>query len=388
VNKNIKDIISNQKKDIVNLEGQVNVLNNSKNDINQKLEKLNEDNSSELNAEIDEITAKLTKFIEHEKKFEPALEKLRTSYDKVAKKHSESSSKQYEHKSKIREINEKIDLFNQDICPTCGTDFTSNEFRELLDELEVSKIEQANILSEYDKSLVDFKADMSKIKEKETALRNKQQTINNEIFSMRNRLSSLKNELKKDDTQFDDILAGTIEKIDELLAKIEEKTEEKAIYDKLADIFGEDGIKLQIVKNFLPEFNETINEFCKKLHFPYRIHIDEKFNTRILAIGEDISAKTLSTGETRKANFAVLISLIKIMKKNYPSINLLFLDEILASIDDFSIHEILNLIRDVVDELKLNAFIINHSELPQELFDTVCSVKKVGGFSQMEIYDC
>ena len=90
----------------------------------------------------------------------------------------------------------------------------------------------------------------------------------------------------------------------------------------------------------------------------------------------------------RGADFAVLISLIHIMKRNYPNINLLFLDEILASIDSYGVYEMLNLIRNVVDELDLTVFVINHSELPKEMFDCIYSVNKVAGFSELEINPC
>ena len=142
------------------------------------------------------------------------------------------------------------------------------------------------------------------------------------------------------------------------------------------------------MKNFLPSFNKSINEISKKLHFPYKIEIDERFNSKLLSIGEEINAKTLSTGERKKADFAVLISLIHIMKRNYPNINLLFLDEILASIDSYGVYEMLNLIRSVVDDLDLNVFVINHSELPKEMFDFVYSVNKVAGFSELEVIPC
>mgnify|MGYP006163015399 FL=1 len=76
------------------------------------------------------------------------------------------------------------------------------------------------------------------------------------------------------------------------------------------------------------------------------------------------------------------------MKRNYPNINLLFLDEILASLDANSIHEVLLLIRNVVDDLDLTVFVINHSELPKEMFDYVYAVNKVAGFSELLIDEC
>ena len=80
-----------------------------------------------------------------------------------------------------------------------------------------------------------------------------------------------------------------------------------------------------------------------------------------------------------------IIAIIKIMKRNFPGINLLFLDELLGNIDGHGIYEILSLTRKIVDELGMNVFVINHSELPAEIFDYKIEVKKVSGFSEMHI---
>ena len=73
------------------------------------------------------------------------------------------------------------------------------------------------------------------------------------------------------------------------------------------------------------------------------------------------------------------------MKLRYPELNLLFLDELLSSVDSGGRHEILKILKETVKESQLNAWVINHSELPMELFDRRGEAYFDGGFSQLDI---
>ena len=67
----------------------------------------------------------------------------------------------------------------------------------------------------------------------------------------------------------------------------------------------------------------------------------------------------------------------------YPTLNLLFLDEIFSSIDPAGVYDIIKILNKVAKEHNLNTIVINHSELPAELFDKKIEVSKIGGFSQL-----
>ena len=108
-------------------------------------------------------------------------------------------------------------------------------------------------------------------------------------------------------------------------------------------------------------------------------------------INNGVSApiETVSGGEFSRIQTSILLAIRNLLSKlGGSSINLLFLDEILASIDSYGVYEMLSLIRDIVDELNLHIFVINHSELPVEMFDSIYAVNKVAGFSELEIKPC
>ena len=123
----------------------------------------------------------------------------------------------------------------------------------------------------------------------------------------------------------------------------------------------------------------------KQMHIPHRIQFDEKFDCKITSLGEEINPKTMSTGERKKSDFVIIIAMIKLLKVRYPSVNMLFLDEIFSSIDGAGIHEIIAILKDTVKETGLNTWVINHSELPVNLFDIKAEAVKEGGFSKIEL---
>jgi DNA repair exonuclease SbcCD ATPase subunit len=124
---------------------------------------------------------------------------------------------------------------------------------------------------------------------------------------------------------------------------------------------------------------------AKQIHLPYIIKFDDKFNCIINSLGEEIKPQSMSTGERKKADFIIIIALLKLLKIRYPSLNLLFLDEIFSSIDSSGIYEIIKILNEVSKENKLNTWVINHTELPMELFDKKVEAVREGGFSKLKI---
>ena len=121
------------------------------------------------------------------------------------------------------------------------------------------------------------------------------------------------------------------------------------------------------------------------MHLHFHIRFDEKFNCIINHLGEEINPLTLSTGERKKSDFIVIIAIIKILKLRFPQLNLLFLDELLSSVDADGIHNILKILSQVIKESKINCFIINHTVLPHELFDKKVQIYRENGFSKFDI---
>jgi DNA repair exonuclease SbcCD ATPase subunit len=100
-------------------------------------------------------------------------------------------------------------------------------------------------------------------------------------------------------------------------------------------------------------------------------------------MGMEISSQTLSTGEMKKVDFVVLISIMKLMKMKFSNINLLFLDELFSSVDQEGVYQIVGILKETSKELGLNIFVINHAPMPHEIFDLKLEISKSNNFSSL-----
>ena len=156
-------------------------------------------------------------------------------------------------------------------------------------------------------------------------------------------------------------------------------------YSVLETILGEDGIKNMALRTIIPSFNNQILLMSKEIGIPFIIKFDEKFNCDILHLGSSISPKTLSTGERKKIDFVIILALIKMIKVRFPSLNILFLDEIFSSIDPDGVYHIIHILHNMIRDIGLNTFVINHTVLPSEYFDKKVEISKATGFSEINI---
>jgi DNA repair exonuclease SbcCD ATPase subunit len=121
------------------------------------------------------------------------------------------------------------------------------------------------------------------------------------------------------------------------------------------------------------------------MHLQYQVVFDEEFNATIYHMGIEIPSQTLSTGEMKKVDFIVLISIMKLMKMKFSNINLLFLDELFSSVDPDGVHSIISILKGISKELGLNIFVINHAPMPHEIFDWKLDITKSNNFSSINL---
>lgn len=286
-----------------------------------------------------------------------------------------------------KNIQERIRFYENDKCPTCASDL-NGAFHEGV------KVELNRKLQEFLAQIDDYKKIQEEISVKEGQIRNIKIDLNNKGNKITVNINSAKEELKKikaNTTSFSALDA--LKKISEdTRENIQEFTKEKAQEErksewikKIEEILGDKGIKQLALKTILPSLNAHIADLMISLHLPYTVSFDEDFSASIVHMGEEISISTLSTGEMKKVDFAVLLSVLKLMKIRFSTINLLFLDEIFSSIDPDGVYTILNTLRKICDDLGLNVFVINHAPMPTEIFDYKIDIQKRNNFSDLQI---
>lgn len=286
--------------------------------------------------------------------------------------------------SKIKDLDSKMNLYNNDKCPTCTSDLNSEFHQNIFDSLSSQR---ESLMNESQ----NLKANYDEAKKAQSDLA----TLKNDLFTKGGKIESgiktLQENLKNLRTGKNDDQVNSIKKLlqtanDELSSFNTEKGvwEERQTWIKTLDeILSEKGVKQLAIKSILPSLNNEILHTLLSLHLPYKVVFNEEFNAQIFHLGEEISPQTLSTGEMKKVDFAVLIAIIKLMKIRFSSVNILFLDEIFSSVDPDGVHTILSTLRKLSDDLHMNIFVINHAPMPTEIFDYKIEIAKRNNFSDV-----
>jgi len=300
----------------------------------------------------------------------------------IQQKLNELQLKKRDIERDIVEINSKIDLFKSGKCPTCQTLLVGE--LNLLPEFEERLDKTTTVLSKLVSKLNLGKEELSN---SQTEFR----VVNRSYNELTELLTQTKASIKTlRATVVEDVSTTEFQKnVDSLTEKVEAKEQEylevqklKFVYDTLLPIWGENGIKRDIIDSIVGPLNEFIAEDLSYLKQRFKVELDNNFDAHIYEYNQEIDSDTLSTGEARKVNLCIMLSYIKMLRLKR-DINVLFLDEVFAGIDVESIDDMLILFKKFANERNVNVFLVHHSELKEHFFDRIISVNK-GSFSYIE----
>ena len=348
--------------------------------LNEKLKIAGEEKKTELIEQGQKLNAFIKKAGEH-------LEAIETK-DKDLKDSIDSWNKTlYGLQSECKHRTEKINLFEKGKCPTCESDLTTSYHQNLLqDYLNSNETAKAEI--------ADIKETHEELTEKKKKLKAMYDEVNRKKLTASAQVTLINDELKKLNSteNFDEqtsslqnIITDSETKKNDAAVKKDIEERKANFYKIVEDVFGDKGIKLAAIKRILPLLNTEIKKVLQDLNMDYRVIFNEEFEVDIQHLGFNVSPDQLSTGERKKVDFAALIALIRLMKMKFAGVNMIFLDEIFSSIDSDGIYHILKVLHKTCRELNLNIFVINHSQLPTEIFDYRMEIIKNNGFSNLNV---
>jgi DNA repair exonuclease SbcCD ATPase subunit len=387
----MKDLLKEESKtireNIIRISGEMDslgrTLTKTQDELDSIAEKIKEDSKDKIQ-ELEERIGKFSSLLEiHNGKV--------SEFQTLERSISEESRKNYklltEAKGAYRNIQEKIKFYDNDKCPTCASDL-NGAFHEGVKE-ELSKK-----LDEFKTQIKNYEENQEDIGNQESEVRKKKEELNTKGNKILVNINSAKDELKKiKNNSVSSTALDSLKRIaEETRTGIQDFTQEKSQEEKksewikkIEEVLGDKGIKQLALKTILPSLNAHIADLMLSLHLSYTVTFDEDFNASVIHMGEEISISTLSTGEMKKVDFVVLLSVLKLMKIRFSTINLLFLDEIFSSIDPDGVYTILNTLRKICDDLGLNVFVINHAPMPTEIFDYRIDIQKKNNFSDLQI---
>lgn len=386
----MRDLIRDRRKDlkrnIQTLYDELNVLQESIHSIEDKIELLKNEKKIDQSKLIQEYEEKIDAQRRNHLDLSEKLKKLNNRYNKLEKIVKEKTRDESEIITNLKSIKKKVELYKKDKCPTCGFKFEDDKTEEIKENLK-------NEAKDLQKNLNIIRGDLEKvnngliqcnqfIKNSKDSITKLENTISNYAFELNMVISKSEN---KDFQYLKQLIVENTSKTKEKSKEKHQKEVNDKFFEIIENILGDDGVKNLALKTILPTLNSSIGKMAKQMHIPHRIQFDEKFDCKITSLGEEINPKTMSTGERKKTDFVIIIAMIKMLKMRYPGINMLFLDEIFSSVDGSGIHEIIYILKDTIKETGLNTWVINHSELPVNLFDIRVDAYKEGSFSKISM---
>jgi exonuclease SbcC len=383
----IKDERRALKSDIDLFTRELSQINENVESVREKLELLMVESQEKDKQKIQELKDSLIKYDENKKKLEDAQIKITENLGNFATDLQVKQSTESELKYKLAELRKKLELYENNTCPTCEStlsgDFHIERKGEIENELDTIPERLEKVTIEVDavkESIIDLRT-------KDRAVRDKVSTLNTNIRNFKNELLRIKDAIQgtADFSHLEQIIKDfEIQEKQKEISK-DEKSNDYVFLEMIEEVLGEDGVKNLAIKTILPGLNANIAVMVQTMHLHFHIRFDEKFNCIINHLGEEINPMTLSTGERKKADFIIIIAIIKILKLRFPQLNLLFLDELLSSVDADGIHNILKILSQVIKESKINTFVINHTPLPREIFDAEVQIYRENGFSKFDV---
>jgi DNA repair exonuclease SbcCD ATPase subunit len=382
LNNILKEVNKNNKIRMSSLDSEIQTLNESIDSIQNSIKNALEKEKENIQVEID----KLKSDMESKKDIYRDLKEKSTKISSKEKELDDELDKEKKEfiiiQNEIKNVQKEIDLYNSGKCPTCRTDFVSNHFDSLRETLQEKKLGLEKMRGEIEENVKKVKDRQVKIKELSDKCTKSFNDVNYFLKNCKNQIDKLSQKKSKENES--DVI--DVSEFKKSVQDLEDKREvskdnisisknKELFYKELNKIFGEDGVKKNIISGIIKPINHFISDNIKKMGLPFEVVLDQTFTAQIKQLGSVIDSETLSTGENRRINISILIAYLKLIRTK-KFINILFLDEVFSSIDYMGIEDILGLLKSFALEYKINIFVVHHAIMNEEIFDRIIRIKK------------
>ena len=379
-------VYENLKKDMRDLGNSINSDNTSLFQLNQTIMNANQElikiqekqKTQETQQQIDENNVKIT---ENNAK----LQKLQEGYKQYAQKQQEINMNiqtikrgQIENTMSINQLQEKINLYNQEKCPTCGTSFTGANYDEIKQKLHELKVQKDGITLKLNQKLQELTNNVNQVNEYLQKITAAVQTIQADTTKLQNSNYLIQQSMKVSGEYqaVQNIINKTTEQITTIKTALEEKNQNMIDMQNLCVVYSIEGVKQKVINNYLPLLNKEIAQNLDLLNFPYQLEFDSKFDPNLKDIGMPVPVDTLSDGEMTRVDIVVLCSLFKLLKRRYPNINILSIDELVSFLDVANSQILLKFLNNFAKSMNLNIFVVSHVNIDTECFDKCIEVTR------------
>ena len=397
----LKDKISENSKDLQDVEYQVNLINEKIEVQQEYIDKVNQDQEDQIlkiQNQINERTQEVENLVDEQQALveqSRMLAEQAAPLEEVSNKIQQFLSLETQIESKLTKLKKQLKFYEEnDSCDTCG--------QEIAHEFKQKQIEESNTaISETTSGLKQLEQEISKSSERVTKLKDLKEEADRIATSASNKGSTaaaIEEVIESLQAELDEIQVEAGEdgkartKLTQLTADLEETNKRKIDYRRKASIYNtaqillkDTGIKSRIIKQYVPVMNKLINKYLAAMEFFVDFNLDEDFKETIRSRHrDDFVYSSFSEGEKMRIDLALLFTWRAIAKlKNSASTNILIMDEIFdSSLDSQGTDEFLKIIKELTSDT--NIIIISHkTDQLLDKFSNVIKFEKHKNFSRI-----
>lgn len=317
---------------------------------------------------------------------EQELQNIDANIDKindVIQSYDEETAK---YNDKIAEITKEKSEVEQDL----------QDFKRILDAHSDVDAKISELNADYHKvsnSLRDATKANSDIKRKIDQLIVRLERISEEIDETNSSVNPYSDKIQKSEQTIESYFSEW----QDIDAKMNELYEERKLLDFWVKGFSNSGIKSLLLDDITPYLNRRANKYLHKLSSNHMEIIfstqselksgekREKFNIEIKNSDGGDSYLSNSSGERRRIDIAINLALQDLVSsRNNKKLNIMFLDEVMDTLDESGVSNVMELIKDI-SAGKSSVFVISHNEEIKSMFTNVIKVTKEDGCSTVEV---
>lgn len=325
-----------------------------------------------LQAEVPDEKYKLMKL--------PSLENILKAEGKIASNEKEIRELQRAMKKERDKLRRIKDMIKEGVyedkkdCPVCKNSYVKSQTIADVKSYSKESSELTDSIEEKDHAIYD--------------LREKNEKLTPKISSSEWAKYNKKNKQIEN-------AQGSIHRLSQVSAQLEEYESKQLELESLLEVmkfwevaFSEKGLIRYIIRNILDYFNLRSNEYASILTGgQFSLEFNDELSETIRNNNVETKYISLSGGEKRKVNLAIMLSLQDLSSKiSRTDCNLLFFDEVCDNIDNPGILAVNNLLRMLESQNpEKKVLVITHNNYLQELLgDTdAITVRKQKGISKV-----
>jgi DNA repair exonuclease SbcCD ATPase subunit len=261
--------------------------------------------------------------------------------------------------SKLSESISKGSYTEESDCPVCKAKYQKTQSEADLSDLEDKKFAESVLIGDKKILIDNLTGELNSIKDS-LAYSSSEWAKYNE-----------KNKLVQDAKN----VLDRLEEVNASIAKHEEKIKELSLSLEVMKFwekaFSEQGMIRYIIRNILEYFNLKSNEYLSILsNNQFKIVFSDDLSEVITNNSQEVKFISLSGGEKRKVNLAIMLALQDLQNKlSKVQCNLIFFDEVGENLDPISMQAIATLLHTLKNEYpnKL-VFVITHNDYLKNAF--------------------